>query len=194
MKYIIWRRGRLLKHKKRNVLIIILILICISAYFYKVYKVNSLYEKVSIKSYKIKEGFESNGLKYTVMEKSIIDVPATPAKPATSTTREVPANPAHKIICVKIIAKNISDKEQPVQVVGINLEYNYMSQSLSLEEYNKMNKITGVTLRPGSVYGFTLPYPIYSNFITGGDLNDIDKMDCNIVFNKYPVKQYVKLY
>lgn len=169
-----------MKHKK--IIILSVIFSVVAAIFtYRFYVVNSRYEKVKTKEYKVLETFECNGLNYTVTGKELIE--ATDYKDA-------------KIMCIRLNVKNNSSEDIICDLTDCKMDFNnnsYFIRSEYFYEKNDENIAVRMNVPPDDVFTVTLPYIIFEEDLPAGKWSNVNQAKCELVFQLYPTKISVNL-
>lgn len=181
IKYIIWKKGKLLKNKKM-LLIIPVTLLLIAAFVCRVYIVNAKYGKITAKEYKANEKFEYNGLEYMVTGQSIMEAEDE--------------EPGAKIIIFNMKIENNTDEVQECDLTQCVLDFNHNAHypgnnwfcDMNSEKYSLL-----MNIYPGAKLDIKIPYLIFKRDMKNGRWQNDKDIKCEIAFQLYPVRKTVKI-
>lgn len=165
-------------YKVVGVLVAVTLLILFTT---RVYFVNSRYGEKSKKTYDIGEVIECDGMEYTVLGTRLCTLDNV------ENTR---------LLCVKVMIKNISLSKKDLLLVDytLNLNYNLLYPSLSYIGYvNDTIDSISVQIYPGVEAEIELPYEIHDRYIETKTMKLSKKDYCELDFKLYPDKKYLLL-
>lgn len=167
--------------KNRKYIWIFLSVVLFCLFIWRVYVVNSRYEKTSLERYKMQDTVKCDNLEYTIVGMKIMDSDE---------------DRGDKLLCLSMKIKNNTHEEQICDLTKCVLDFNHSGIFPNINAFSDMNE-ENVTLYmnfyPKAEAEVTIPYLILKYDMPEEKWEKLDKVKCGLVFQLYPVKKVVEI-